>query len=172
MIISSQRRNKMPALTWILTRSRYIYGTATDKTGHRLANGRECTSLHDRINTLVVAVCGTQFIEVLCYKPEVRLLSTSDRTMALGSSQPLTEMSTRDISCKVKAAGAYGWLPYQLHVPTALKSGSLNLQEPLGPVQACTWIALNLLFMMMDYRVRTPSASGVYLGDDASFLEC
>jgi hypothetical protein len=38
------------------------------------------------------------------------------RTMALGSTQPLTEMSTRNISWGVKAAGAYGW-PYHLHVP-------------------------------------------------------
>jgi hypothetical protein len=30
----------------------------------------------------------------------------SDRAMALGSTQPLTEMSTRDISWGVKAAGA------------------------------------------------------------------
>jgi hypothetical protein len=30
------------------------------------------------------------------------------RTMALGSTQPLTEMSTRNISWGVKAAGAYG----------------------------------------------------------------
>jgi len=29
--------------------------------------------------------------------------------MALGSTQPLTEMSTRNISWVVKAAGAYGW---------------------------------------------------------------
>jgi hypothetical protein len=30
------------------------------------------------------------------------------RTMGLGSTQPLTEMSTRNISWGVKAAGAYG----------------------------------------------------------------
>jgi hypothetical protein len=30
------------------------------------------------------------------------------RTMALGSTQPLTEMSTRKISWGVNAAGAYG----------------------------------------------------------------
>jgi len=30
----------------------------------------------------------------------------SGRTMALGSTQPLTEMSTRNISLRVKAAGA------------------------------------------------------------------
>jgi len=29
-------------------------------------------------------------------------------------------------------------------VPTVLKSGSLNLLEPLGPVQACNGIALPL----------------------------
>jgi hypothetical protein len=40
------------------------------------------------------------------------------RTMALGSTQSLTEMSTRDISWGVKAAGAYGWQPYNHQVPT------------------------------------------------------
>jgi hypothetical protein len=62
--------------------------------------------------------------------------------MALGLTQPLTEMSTRNISWGVKAAGAYGWQPYHLHVPIVLKSGSLNLLEPYGPVQACNGIAL------------------------------
>jgi len=42
----------------------------------------------------------------------------------------------------VKAAGAWGWQPYHLHVPIVLKSGSLNLLEPSGPVQACNGIAL------------------------------
>jgi hypothetical protein len=37
--------------------------------------------------------------------------------MALGSAQPLTEMSTKNISWGVKAAGAYGWQPYHRHVP-------------------------------------------------------
>jgi len=31
-----------------------------------------------------------------------------------------------------------------LHVPNVLKSGSLNLQEPSGPVQTCTELALPL----------------------------
>jgi len=64
--------------------------------------------------------------------------------MALGSTQPLTEMSTRNISWGVKAIGAYGWQPYYLHVPTVLKSGNLNLLEPSGPVQVCNGIALPL----------------------------
>ena len=33
-----------------------------------------------------------------------------------------------------------------LHVPTVLKSGSLNLLEPSGPVQACNGIALPFNF--------------------------
>ena len=56
----------------------------------------------------------------------------SGRTMALGLTQPLTEMSTRSISWEVKAAGAYSWQHYQFHVPTGLKSGGLNLRNSLG----------------------------------------
>ena len=62
--------------------------------------------------------------------------------MALGLTQPLTGMSTRNFSWGVKAAGEKGWQPYHLHVPIVLKSGSLNLLEPSGPVQACNGIAL------------------------------
>ena len=57
---------------------------------------------------------------------------------------PLTEMSTRNISWGVNAAGSYGWQPYHLHVSIVLKSGSLNLLESSGPVQACNGIALPL----------------------------
>jgi hypothetical protein len=43
----------------------------------------------------------------------------------------------------LKAAGAYCWQPYHLHVPTVLESGSLNLVELSKPAhQACNWIAL------------------------------
>jgi len=61
--------------------------------------------------------------------------------MALGSTQPLTEMSTRNISWGAKAAGAYGRQPYHLHVPIVMKSESLNLLESSGPVQACNGVA-------------------------------
>jgi len=64
------------------------------------------------------------------------------RTKALGLTQTLTEMSIRNISWGVKAAGAWGWQLYRLHVLIVLKSGSLNLLEPSGPVQACNGIAL------------------------------
>jgi len=61
--------------------------------------------------------------------------------MALGLTPPLTEMSTRNISWEVKAAGAYGLQLYHIHVLIVLKSGSLNLLEPSGPVQARNGIA-------------------------------
>jgi len=56
--------------------------------------------------------------------------------MALGLTQPLTEMSTRDISWGVRTAGAQGWHPYHLNVPKVLKSGNLKFPEPSGPLQA------------------------------------
>ena len=46
-----------------------------------------------------------------CFKP-------SSRTMILGSTQALTSMNTRGISCGVKPAGAYGSQPCHLRVPT------------------------------------------------------
>jgi hypothetical protein len=49
----------------------------------------------------------------------------------------------------VKAAGAYGRNPLHLHVSIVLKSGSLNLLEPSGPVKACTGIALPLQDRLM-----------------------
>jgi len=51
--------------------------------------------------------------------------------------QPVTEMSTTNISCVVKAAGVWGWQTYPFHVPIVFKSGNLNLLETSGPVQGC-----------------------------------
>ena len=54
-----------------------------------------------------------QLVKELRYKPEGRgfdplLFYPSDRTVAPRSIQPLTEMSTKNISWWVKTAGAYG----------------------------------------------------------------
>ena len=82
-----------------------------------------------------------QSVEALRYKPEVRgfdswwCINISGLIMALGSTQPLKEMSTRDISWGVKAASAD-------ITTTALKSGVLNLLELLELIQACNWIDL------------------------------
>jgi len=67
--------------------------------------------------------------------------------MALGSTQSLTEMSTRNISWGSRGGRCARLTTLYLHVPTVLKFKSLNLLEPLGPVQACTGFAstLNLI---------------------------
>jgi len=65
--------------------------------------------------------------------------------MGLGLTQPVTEMSTR--ICPGDKGGRCVWLkPYHLHVLIVLKSGSLNLLEPSGPVQACNGIDIPLPF--------------------------
>jgi hypothetical protein len=80
----------------------------------------------------------------------------SGRTIALELTQPLTEISSRNISWGVKAAGAQGWQPYHIYVPIVLKSGNLNLLEPSGPVQACNGIALHFIL------VYSTTAEGVW----------
>jgi hypothetical protein len=66
----------------------------------------------------------------------------SGRNIALGPTQPQTHMSTRIIACGVKAACAWGWQSYHLHLPIVLKSGSHNFLGPSGNVQTCTGIVL------------------------------
>jgi len=61
--------------------------------------------------------------------------------MALGFTQPLTEMSTRNISWG-KGGRCLGPQPYYFRVPIVLKSGSLNLLEPSGPVMGLLYLYL------------------------------
>jgi hypothetical protein len=70
----------------------------------------------------------------------------SGRAMALGLTQPLAEMNTRNISWGVKAAGAWSWQPCHRHVPIVMKSGSLKLLEILGLAQACDGVAVPFAF--------------------------
>ena len=67
-----------------------------------------------------------------------------DRTTALGSTQPLTEMSTRSISW-----GKGCWCVRLTALPPScavvMKSGNRNFLEPSGPVQACNGTALPFL---------------------------
>jgi len=64
--------------------------------------------------------------------------------MVLGSTHPLTEMNTWNTSWGVKAAGKLGTQPCHFHVLIVMKTESLNITEPSGPVQACIGIALCL----------------------------
>ena len=64
----------------------------------------------------------------------------SDRTVALGSTQPLTEMSTRNISWgKCGRCVRLTTLPPPCAI--VIKSGNLNFLEPSGPLQACNGTA-------------------------------
>jgi len=51
--------------------------------------------------------------------------------------QPVTEMSTRNISWWVKAIGTLGWQPYHLLVPIVGKSGALTSWNPQGLYRNC-----------------------------------
>jgi len=66
----------------------------------------------------------------------------SGRTMALDSTQPLTEISTGSTSRGGKGGLCVGLT--MLHVSTVFKSGSLNFLEHSGTVPAYTGIALPL----------------------------
>jgi len=69
--------------------------------------------------------------------------------MAVGSAQPLTEMSTRCISWgKGGRCVRLTTLPPSCAV--VMKSGNLNLLEPSGPLQACNGTALPLPLLVED----------------------
>ena len=53
-------------------------------------------------------------------------------------------LSGHTMALGVKPTGELRWQPYHFHVPIVLKSGSFNLLQPSGPVQACKGIALPL----------------------------
>jgi len=59
-----------------------------------------------------------------------------DRTMALGSTQPLTEMSTRSIS-RGKGCRCVRLTTLPPSCAVVMKSGNLNFLESSGPLQAC-----------------------------------
>ena len=70
----------------------------------------------------------------------------------MGSTQPLTEMG--------KCGPCVGRTPYHIHVLIFLKSGSLQLLEPSGPVEAFTEIALAVYLVMENVlKVGTRSSS-------------
>jgi hypothetical protein len=65
--------------------------------------------------------------------------------MALWLTQPLQEMSTGNISWEVKGSQCV-WLTTLPPSCAVLKSGSLNLLEPSGPVQAFNGTALSFYY--------------------------
>ena len=70
----------------------------------------------------------------------------SSRTMALGSTQPLTEMSTRFISCG-KGCRCFRLTTFTPSCAVVMISGKLNFLEISEPLQACNGTALPCLYL-------------------------
>ena len=68
--------------------------------------------------------------------------------MALGSTQPLTEMSTRSISWGGKGGRCVRLTTLPPTCAIVMKSGNLNFLEPSGPVQASNGTSLYLPFTL------------------------
>ena len=69
-------------------------------------------------------------------------LYPSCHTMAVGSDQPLTEMSTRHLPWGLEAADKYSRQLCHLHVQIE-NPKRLNLLEQSGPTKACTGTAIS-----------------------------
>ena len=77
-------------------------------------------------------------------------LIPSGRTVALGLTQPLSEMSTSVVSWGVNAGGAWGRQPCYIHMPMFWK-----FWEPEGPFQVCIgtvyhYLVLNTVVLTMN----------------------
>jgi hypothetical protein len=85
---------------------------------------------------------GSVVVEALCYKPEGRrcesrmrwiffnLPNPSSRIMALGSTQPLTEMSSRNLPGGKKRPARRADNLATIYEPNVWKCGSFNLSQP------------------------------------------
>ena len=71
--------------------------------------------------------------------------------MALGSTQPLVKMSTRNISWGVKATGAWGWRPHHLHVPNVMK---ICGPKPPGTLWAIPGLLRNCFFIVISKYIK------------------
>ena len=83
------------------------------------------------------------------------LTNPSDRTMALRLTQSLTEMSTRGISWRVKAAGAWGWQLYHFHVATIY---TFWKPQPCTALTACPGLYRNCCILTVTTSLHCKTA--------------
>ena len=83
--------------------------------------------------------------------------------MTLGSTQPLTEMSTG-----VFPGGKGSWCVRLTTIPPScaivMKSGNINFLEPSGPLQACNRTALPFTFTTVKHHWNCVSIVAPFLG--------
>jgi len=94
--------------------------------GTAVAQWLRCCATNRKVTCSIPAGVSGFFIDIKFF----------DRTMVLGSTKPLTEMSTRSISVRLTT------LPPSCAI--VIKSGNLHFLEPSGPVQASNGSALPL----------------------------
>jgi len=73
-------------------------------------------------------------------------------------------MITRGYLLGISAAGAYGFM-----CQLSRNSGSLNILEPIGPVQACTGITLHLTLPLL-FLAQAPHFYGVLISPNVYHL--
>jgi hypothetical protein len=81
--------------------------------------------------------------------------------MALGSTPPLTEMSTRSISSGDKGGRRLGLTTLPPSSAVVTKSGNLNLLEPSGPLQACNGTDVNIFIPLHSVRLEVLTAGSI-----------
>ena len=85
----------------------------------------------------------------------------SDRTMVLGSTPPLTEMSTRGISSGDKGSRRVRLTTLPQSCAVVTKSGNLNFLEPSGPLQACNGTDVNIFIPVHSVRLEVLTAGSI-----------
>jgi hypothetical protein len=78
----------------------------------------QCSCIGEYIIHKYLRKCVTSRKVGISISDEAIRIYLSGSTMGLGSTLPLTKMSTRDFSWKVRSTGAWGWQPCHIYVPT------------------------------------------------------
>jgi len=103
ILVSMTRLIKLKRMRWAghvarMGEGRGVYRVLMPKSEGKRTLGRPGRRCEVNIKMGLQQEGSGTVVKVLCYKSEGRWVDPSDHIMALGSTQPLTEMSTRIIS--------------------------------------------------------------------------